>query len=258
MIKNGVKQLWLDGKTVLNGWLSVPNTFTAEIMAEQDYDSLTIDLQHGLVGLDTMLPMLQAIRASGVTPLVRVPWLEPIHIMKTLDAGAYGIICPMINNRTNAEDLVSWVRYPPLGVRSFGPTRAKFSAGPGYAQEANEEIICMAMIETEQALTNLEEIITTPGLDGIYIGPADLSFSLSRGRLPPGFDREEPEILEAIQLIVDTTRAKEKRIGLHNGTVDYALRALDWGLDLVTISSDASMLAEAASQTVARFRSGSV
>ena len=133
MIRNGVKQRWAEGRPVLNGWLSIANSFSAEIMAAQGYDSVTIDMQHGIVGYDGAVPMLQAMRASGVTPLVRVPWLDPADIMKALDAGAYGVICPMINTRAEAERLVSYVRYPPAGVRSFGPSRALFSAGPGYA-----------------------------------------------------------------------------------------------------------------------------
>ncbi len=117
MIRNRLKQLWADGRPTLNGWLSIANAFTAEIMAAQGYDSIGIDLQHGAVDYQTALSMLQAMRASGVVPLVRVPWLEPGIIMKALDAGAYGVICPMINTGRQAAEFVSYVRYPPLGNR---------------------------------------------------------------------------------------------------------------------------------------------
>src|SRR5271166_2616231 len=175
MVPNGIRLNWAAGKPVVNGWLSIACPFTAEIMAAQGYDSLTIDLQHGLVGYEVATTMLQAMRASGVTPMARVPWLEPAEIMKALDAGAYGVICPMINTAEEAERLVSYMRYPPHGVRSFGPTRANFSAGADYGQHADSEVLCFAMIETAEALANVESIATTRGLDGLYIGPADLT-----------------------------------------------------------------------------------
>ncbi|MGJ7038582.1 4-hydroxy-2-oxoheptanedioate aldolase [Shinella sp. BE166] len=254
MIRNGVKQRWAEGKPVINGWLSIGNSFSAEIMAAQGYDSLTIDMQHGIVGYDGTVPMLQAMRASGVTPLVRVPWLDPADIMKALDAGAYGVICPMINTRAEAERLVSYVRYPPAGVRSFGPSRALFSAGPGYAAEADDEIICLAMIETAQAYENLEDILATPGLDGVYIGPADLTLGLQGKRYAPGFDRREPEMIEAIKRILHAAHKAGKRAALHNGTPEYAAEAVGWGFDFVTVSNDVRLLAAAADASVRRFR----
>ena len=180
MIRNKLKQLWAEGRPTINGWLSIGNPFTAEIMAAQGYDSISIDVQHGALDYSAVLPMFQAMRASGVVPMARVPWLEPGIIMKVLDAGAYGVICPMVNTPEQAAEFVSYVRYPPLGQRSFGPTRASFSAGANYAAEANGEILAFAMVETAEAMANLEAIVATPGLDGIYVGPADLSFSLSR------------------------------------------------------------------------------
>lgn len=254
MIKNGIKRLWADRKPVLNGWLSIANSFSAEIMAGQGYDSLTIDMQHGAVGYGAAFPMLQAMRASGVTPMVRVPWLDPADIMKALDAGAYGIICPMINTREEAERLVSYVRYPPSGIRSFGPIRALFTAGPGYAEEADDEIICLAMIETAQAVENLEHILGTPGLDGVYIGPADLTLGLQGKKYPPGFDRKEPEMVEAIQHILASAKKAGKRAGIHNGTPDYAAMAVGWGFDLVTVSNDVRLMAGAAEASVRTFR----
>ncbi|MCB1445803.1 MAG: 2,4-dihydroxyhept-2-ene-1,7-dioic acid aldolase [Rhizobiaceae bacterium] len=254
MIKNGMKRLWAQGKPVLNGWLSIANSFSAEIMSQQGYDSVTIDMQHGAVGYDGAFPMLQAMRSSEVTPMVRVPWLDPADIMKALDAGAYGVICPMINSREEAERLVSYVRYPPTGVRSFGPIRALFSAGPGYANEADDEIVCLAMIETAQAVANLDDILATPGLDGIYIGPADLTLGLRGKTYPPGFDRREPEMVDAIQDILKRARKAGKRAGIHNGTADYAARAVGWGFDLVTVSNDVRLMAGAAEASVKKFR----
>ncbi len=254
MIPNGVRLRWTEGKPVINGWLSTSSAFVAEIMSAQGYDSLTIDLQHGLVGYDAATAMLQAMRASGVTPMVRVPWLDPGDIMKALDAGAYGIICPMINSRAEAERLISYMHYPPQGQRSFGPTRAIFAAGADYGQKADDEILAFAMIETAEAMKNLDEIVTTPGLDGVYIGPADLTLGLTGRKYPTGFDREEPEMIEAIRHVLARTHAAGIRAGIHTGSAAYAARAVGWGFDLVTISNDVRLLAGAAQASVAAAR----
>jgi 4-hydroxy-2-oxoheptanedioate aldolase len=253
MIKNNLKQLWQNGRPSINGWLSIGNPFTAEIMAAQGYDSVTIDIQHGALDYSSVLPMFQAMRASGVVPMARVPWLEPGIIMKALDAGALGIICPMINNAAEAATFVSYMRYPPHGQRSFGPTRANIAYG-GYGVEANEQVLAFAMIETAQGIANLDAIAATPGLDGIYVGPADLTLGTQEGRLPPAFDREEPEMIALIQQIVAACKANGIRAALHCGTPDYAARAIKWGYDMTTVSGDSRLMAAAASASVAKFR----
>lgn len=254
MKPNNLKNLWQAGTPSLNGWLSIPNTFTAELLAQQAYDSITVDMQHGLIDYADMVKMLQAMRASEVTPVVRVPWLDPAMIMKALDAGAYGIVCPMINTRAQAEELVSYMRYPPSGTRSFGPIRALVSAGADYAAQANEHVICLAMIETAEAMENLDDIVATPGLDAVYIGPADLTLGLENGRLAPGFDREEPEMITAIQRVLQAAHDAGIKAGLHCGSPEYAKRAVDWGFDLVTLLNDARMLTAAAEHHVSRTR----
>lgn len=254
MIKNKLKQIWADGRPTINGWLSIGNPFTAEIMAAQGYDSVSVDVQHGALDYSMLLPMFQAMRASGVVPMARVPWLEPGIIMKVLDAGAYGVICPMVNTPQQAAEFVSYLRYPPAGQRSFGPTRANFSAGANYAAEANDEILAFAMVETAEAMRNLDAIAATPGLDGIYVGPADLTFSLHQGRLAPAFDRQEPEMIEALRAIVVACKRHGKRAALHCGTAHYAARAIEWGFDMTTVSGDSRLLAAAAQASVARFR----
>ena len=250
MVPNGILKLWAEKKPVINGWLSTDSSFVAEIMAQQGYDSLTVDMQHGFVGFEAARLMLQAMRASGVTPMVRVPWLDPAYIMKALDAGAYGIICPMVNNRAEAERFVSYMRYPPHGVRSFGPTRVTFSAGPDYGQQADSHVLGFAMIETKEAMDNLDEIVSTPGLDGVYIGPADLTLGLTGRKYPTGFDRKEPEMIEAIKRVLHTAHRAGIRAALHNGTAAYAAKAMQWGFDLVTISNDVRLLAGAAAASV--------
>ena len=221
-------------------------------MAHSGWDSLTIDLQHGVVDYGAALHMLQAISTTGVVPLARVPWNEPGIIMKMLDAGCYGVICPMINTRAECEAFVGACRYPPLGYRSFGPVRATLYAGEDYAAHANATIVTIAMIETREAVDNLAEILVTPGLDAVYIGPADLGQSYG---FAPRVDPEAAEMVTLIEHIV--ARAREYGIvaGMHTASVAYARRMADAGLQFVTIGSDLRLMAAAAKQATAAFRS---
>lgn len=254
MASNTIRRLWEQGKPVLNGWLSIGNGFTAEIMSQQGYDAVTIDQQHGFLSYDALAPMLQAMKASPVTPMVRVPWLQPGDIMKALDAGAMGIICPMINNRAEAEHFVSCMRYPPNGQRSMGPTRAVFAHGADYAKTADQDVIALAMIETADGMKNLDEIVKTPGLDGVYIGPADLTLGLTGRKYAVGFDREETEIIDAIKTILARAHEAGIRACLHCGTPAYGAKAIGWGFDLVTLSNDVRLLAGAAKASVDQAR----
>lgn len=250
MNKNGIRERWAAGQAVINGWLSTSSPFVAEIMAAQDIDSVTIDMQHGLVGYEAATTMFQAMKASGVTLMARVPWLAAGDIMKALDAGALGIICPMVNNRAEAAQFVSYMRYPPHGVRSFGPTRAVFAHGADYGSHADREVLALAMIETADGMKNLDEIVATPGLDGVYIGPADLTLGLTGRKYPIGFDREELEMVDAIKTILSKAHAAGIRAGLHCGTPAYAAKTIGWGFDLITLSNDVRMLAGAAKAAV--------
>ena len=249
-----LRDLWNQGKPALNGWCMIGNPFVAEIMAAQGFDSITIDMQHGALDYTDLLPMLQAMRASGATLLARVPWLDPAAVMKALDAGAEGIICPMINTPEDAARLVSYMRYPPLGERSFGPTRASVAHGPTYAQNSNTNTLAFAMIETAEAYANLDAITATPGLDGIYVGPADLSLSLSNGALKPGLDREEPKIVDALQKIAAACQRNNIIAAIHCGTAAYAHRAISWGFRMTTVGADVRFLTEAAATAVRAFR----
>lgn len=254
MFENKLKKQLLAGKPALNGWLSIGNAFTAEIMAAQGYDSVSIDIQHGALDYSNVLPMFQAMTASGVTPMARVPWREPGIIMKVLDAGAQGIICPMINTAEEADEFVSYLRYPPHGQRSFGPTRATVAYG-GYGLAANDQILAFAMIETQDGLNNLEQIAATKGLDGIYVGPADLTLDTQEGRLLPAFDRNEPEMIELIQRIQAVCAKNDIFSCLHCGTPEYGAMAIDWGFNMTTVSGDSRLLAGAASGSINIWRS---
>lgn len=250
-----LRALWAEGRPVANGWLSAPCALTAEAMSLQGYDSLCIDLQHGMIGFADALAMIQAVGQRDCAVLARVPSLEPGLVMKLLDAGVSGLIAPLIDTAEMARTFVDAVRYPPVGRRSFGPTRALLVEGPDYPQRANEDLIAFAMIETAQGVANLEGIAGVEGLDGLYIGPSDLALNLSAGRLAPGFDREEPEIIEVIARIHAAAHASGLRAALHCGSPDYAARAICSGFDFVTIGSDLRLLTAAAQASMLRFRS---
>jgi len=251
MRANRLREIWSRGEAAVNGWLQIPHGFAAEIMAAQGWDSLTVDLQHGPLDYDNALPLLQAMSASEATPLARVPWNEPGIIMKMLDAGCYGIICPMVNTREEAERFVGACRYPPKGYRSFGPSRAVYYAGPDYAPHANDTVITLAMIETAEAVANLDAILDTPGLDGVYVGPADLSQSMT-GR--PQTDLTEPRLVEVLEQIVAGCKRRGQVAGIHVMSPDYAREIITKGYQLVTIQSDGRLLAGAADAAVRAVR----
>jgi 4-hydroxy-2-oxoheptanedioate aldolase len=251
MRPNRLREIWQGGGAALNGWLAIPNSFSAETMAHQGWDTLTIDLQHGVVDYQAMVTMLQAISTTPTVPLVRVPWLEPGIIMKSLDAGAYGVICPMVNTREDAQKLVAYTHYAPRGTRSFGPVRALLYGGADYPQHANDTIVAFAMIETAQALDNLDDILSVEGLDAIYIGPSDLSLALG---CKPTFDELDPKAAEAVDHILARAKAHGVTAAIHNGTPEAALARIAKGFQLVTVSSDARLMAAGAQQVVATMR----
>ena len=251
MRENRLRSLWNSGAAAINGWLAIPNGFSAETMAHQGWDTLTVDLQHGIVDYQAMVGMLQAVSTTNTVPLVRVPWLEPASLMKALDAGAYGVICPMISTRADAEKLVEWTHYAPRGSRSFGPTRALLYGGADYAQHANDTIVTFAMIETAKALDNLDDILSVEGLDAIYIGPSDLSLALG---CRPTFDDVDPKAAEAIDYILERAKAHGVVAGIHNGSPEAALARIDKGFRFVTVASDARLIASASQQVLSTMR----
>lgn len=251
MRENRLRTLWSQGQAAVNGWLAVPNSFSAEVMAHQGWDSLTIDLQHGVVDYSAMVPMLQAISTTPTVPVVRVPWLEPGILMKTLDAGAYGVICPMINSREDAQRLVAWTRYAPAGMRSFGPVRATLYGGADYPRHANATVVVFAMIETAQALDRLDDILSVEGLEAVYVGPSDLSLSLG---CTPQFDDLDPPAAQAIAYIAERARAHGVVAGIHNGRPDVAQARIAMGYRFVTLGSDARLLASGSQQLLSAMR----
>jgi 4-hydroxy-2-oxoheptanedioate aldolase len=249
--ENTVKSIWARGGAVLNGWLGIPSAVSAENMAQCGWDSLTVDLQHGHIDYQVAVSMLQAISTTSVMPIARVPWCEPGIIMKLLDAGAFGIICPMINSRAECEAFVGACRYAPRGYRSFGPVRATWYGGPDYYQHANDTVLAIAMIETTQAVERLDEILTVPGLDGIYIGPNDLAITL--GRQPSG-DPTDPLVLDTIDTILAAAKRHGVRAGLHCGSTAMAKRMIGKGFQFTTLLGDNAFLNMAAKAAVTDVR----
>ena len=246
MRANKIKQMWRDGKFVTMGWLSVSHGFTAEVMARQGFDTLCVDMQHGLTDMNDVWPMLQAISQTDTVPVVRVPWNDPATIMKALDFGAYGIIVPLVNNADDAAKAVAACRSPPVGMRSSGPVRAVHYGGADYLAKANDEIVVMAMIETKEGLVNLDKICATPGLDAVYIGPSDLSFAL--GMAPRG-DNPDPVHIATCDKIRDAAHKHSIKAVMHCASAAFAAGAVKRGFDMVMLTSDlASMIAGARKQ----------
>ncbi len=252
MRKNKLKEIFKSGKSAVNGWLQIPNSFTAELMANQNWDSLTLDMQHGIIDYPNAVGMLQAISTTKVVPMARVNWNEPGQIMKILDAGAYGIICPMVSNKIEAEKFVKACMYPPDGYRSYGPIRGLVYGGPDYADEANNEILKFAMIETKESLENLDEIMKTPGLDGIYIGPADLSLAIGQ---KPSFDKLEGDpVYDVIMKILEHAKKNKLIAGIQNGQPEYAEKMIKKGFQLVTIGSDQRYMTAASKAALSKLK----
>ena len=255
MRENNVRSIWKRGGAVINGWLGIPSSIAAENMAQAGWDGLTVDLQHGHVDYQVAVTMLQAISTTGTTPLARVPWMEPGIIMKLLDAGAYGIVCPMINTRAECEAFVGACRYAPRGYRSFGPVRATWYGGADYFKHANDTVITMAMIETKQAMDNLDEILSVPELDSLYIGPNDLAISL--GYAPSGVPTD-PVVIDAIKTIAAGAKRHGVYAGIHCGSTVMAKQMIGLGFQFVTLLADNAFLVSAAKGAVAEMREGTV
>ncbi len=247
MRSNRLKAIWKEGNAALNGWLHIPSMWSAELMAHAGWDSLTVDLQHGMHSVETAIQLMQAISTTDTVPLARVAWNEPGTIMRLLDAGAYGIICPMINTRAECEAFVGACRYPPQGFRSLGPTRARVYAGADYAQHANDEILTMAMVETREALANLDAIASVPGLDMIFVGTGDLRLSLTGGI---GFDSDDAQVDSALDVVVAACERNGLIAGLFTASPAYARRMIARGFRFVTVKTDSMLLDEYARQIV--------
>lgn len=239
MRPNTTLRAWRENRQTLGSWLSLANTQLAEVMANFEFDWLCVDMQHGLIDYTDLCNMLPAISTTSTIPLVRVPWNEPYVIMKALDAGAYGVIVPMINTREDAERAVAACKYPPNGERSYGPSRAQIYAGSDYARHANDEIAVILMIETEQGLANVEQIAAVEGVDCLFIGPSDLALAVG---LEPGQGAGKPAFEQAVDRIASACRENRIAVGGYTHTAEIARQYLERGFQMVDLMNDSRFL----------------
>jgi 4-hydroxy-2-oxoheptanedioate aldolase len=239
MRPNTLRRLHSEGRTIVNAWLSNDSAYVAEAAAHQGYDAVTVDMQHGMVGFDRVVAMFQAISTTAAIPMARPSENNPAEIMRLLDAGAYGIICPMISTAEDAARLVSACRYPPVGRRSFGPSRGLLYGGLDYFSGANDEILVFPMIETIQAVDNIEAILDTPGIDGIYVGPNDLSIEMGQ---PPRNEPNAPAVMAAITRAREATTRRGLIAGIFCSDGAAAAGRAAEGFHLVTPGNDIALL----------------
>jgi 4-hydroxy-2-oxoheptanedioate aldolase len=240
-----LRDRWKAGEPTLGAWCTIPSSWTAEVAARSGHDWVCIDTQHGLIGYDVMLPMLQAISAGGAPSFVRVPWNEPGSIMKALDAGAGGVIVPMVNSVEEATAVVAACRYPPEGSRSMGPVRAR-------AVDAEwERPICVVMIETVVAVSRAREILAVPGIDAVFVGPNDLAVSAG---LEPTYDGRHPEHRRLIEEIAAAAAACGVAAGIMCGTAEVALQWHKAGFVMLGMQSDTRLLDAGSRDLVANAR----
>lgn len=231
-----LQRAWAAGRPATMGWIMFDAGLSVEVMARVGFDALCVDLQHGAVNAATLLPVLQAINQTDTAAVVRVPANDAAQIMRALDLGADALIVPMIDTARDAAAAVAAARYPPAGVRSYGPARPFMPARQGRSPaELDAQAMVMAMIETREGLANLEAICATPGLAAIYVGPADLSLALG---LPPRSDNPEPAHLAACDRIVEAAHRHGLKACMHCASASFAAAAVARGFDLAMLTSD--------------------
>jgi 4-hydroxy-2-oxoheptanedioate aldolase len=248
---NPLKEAWADKRTAFGLWATMPGSFGAELIAGAGVDYVCVDQQHGVIDYDSIVPMFQAIGAAGAAPITRVVQNDPGEIMKSLDAGALGVIVPLVNDATEAARAVAACRYPPRGIRSYGPVRAAGVIGSRDPEDLAGEVLCIVMVETREALERVDEIAATPGLDGIYIGPSDLALSLG---LPPTLDVTEEAHVEAVRRIREACHRHGVAAGIQSASGGAAREHAAAGFDMVTVATDAALLRAAARREVAAAR----
>ena len=253
MATNPIREIWAGNRPAFGLWSVMPGTIGAEILAKAGVDYVCVDQQHGVIDYGSMAPMFQVIRAGGAAPITRVLSNDPFLIMKALDAGSWGVIVPLVSSAEDAARAVSACRYPPQGIRSFGPVLAADVIGSRDPEELGGEVLCLVMVETREALERVGEIAATPGLDGIYIGPSDLALSLG---LTPTLEIMEGEHAEAVERIREACHRNGIAAGIHSPSGEWARRHAQAGFDLITVASDAPLLRGASSREMTAARKG--
>ena len=236
MRPNKLKTLWKEGKHATMGWCNLADTYSGEIMAHAGFDTVLLDMQHGIaIGPDRAGLWLQAIGQTQAVPLVRVPWNEQVYIQWVLDAGAYGVIVPLVNSYEDAVKAGAACRYAPQGFRSVGANRQRLVQGPEYDTEANREVVCLVMIETPRAVERLPEILKAPGIDGVYIGPSDLARAIAPS-IAEG--RADPRHEQMCQHVLDITREHKMIPGIHAANAEEAARRFKQGWMISPVAID--------------------
>lgn len=248
---NPLLSAWQTGKTSLGGWCTLPGGLAAEIVARQNLDWVCIDQQHGMIDDSSAVEMLLGIAAAGKPAIVRVRWNEAPAIMSALDAGAMGVIIPMIETADDARRAVAACRYPPHGQRSYGPIRARDVFGSTNPDDL-AQVACVVMIETPEALENLDDILDVPGIDGVYLGPSDLALSLGER---PGTKADVLAV--TISMVASKARSRGIAVGIHTGHGSVAAQYVAEGFDFVTCFSDAGMIAAAVADHLSLARTSS-
>jgi 4-hydroxy-2-oxoheptanedioate aldolase len=238
-----LRQLWDSGQSTVGAWSAIPSPLVAEVMALAGYDWVVIDAQHGLIGYQDLAAMIPAVSGAGVPAIVRVPWNEPSAIMKALDAGAQGVIVPMVNSAAEAELAAQACRFAPRGNRSWGPTRHRMQE-PDYSPEtADRDVVCVVMVESVEAVERIEEILDVPGIDGVFVGPSDLAISAG---LSPTADPVAPEHLRLIRATLHACHSRGIVAGIVSANASVTRRWRDEGFLMLAVPSDMALLAEAA------------
>jgi len=237
--KNRVKEMLKEGKTTKGVWMNFSTPDSAEILSHMGLDWLVFDTEHGPWSIETVQQLIQATAGTDITPIVRVAWNDPVLIKRALDIGAYGIIVPWINNKEQAIEAVRATRYAPKGIRGCGPRRVALYGlkTKEYLEVADDLILVIAQIETQEAINNLEEILSVDGIDAIFIGPADLSASF--GLL--GQSRH-PKNLEAIDKILEAGKKANVPVGIYTLGPDYNKKVIEKGFQFVVLGSDMSLM----------------
>ena len=251
MRKNWVKEKLKAGKPSVGSWLAIGHSLSAEVMAHQGFDWLTVDMEHNPIGWDSLLYMLTAISTTDTIPFVRTPWNDPQLIKRILDAGAYGVVIPNVKTRAEAELAVSACRYPPAGIRGLGGTRHRLYGGDDYFEHANEEISCHIMIEDGEAVGRAEEIMSVPGIDAVFIGPNDLACSMG---VPLGLDNKHPDHVAAVDHVLEIGKKLGIPVGIHCGSAEEIVRRARDGWQWMALVSDTRFMAGAATAGLSKIK----
>ncbi|HZV50105.1 MAG TPA: aldolase/citrate lyase family protein [Candidatus Dormibacteraeota bacterium] len=230
---------WAAGKPTFGVWVALACPFAVELLATPGVDYVCVDQQHGIVDGRDVVGLMRAAEGRGAVPITRVPANRPWLIGKALDVGAQGVVVPLVSSPGEAAAAVAACRYPPAGVRSFGPIRSSITMDARDPRTLGDEVLCFVMVETREGVEQVERIAATPGLDGIYVGPADLALGLG---LAPDLDKAEPEHEAAVERILHACRAAGIVAGIQCGSGRSARRYADMGFQLVTFAKDSSVL----------------